>query len=607
MADESVTGPIVAALKAGNAEEAEHFCKAALLRWRDDADLLLLLALSLQSQSRSNDALELFARLTQLYPTHSAHWSNYATALHQAGQADAARQAADRAVKLAPDEQSQLEQLGQWCMQLGAPQAAAVALQRAADLAPESVKLRIDAARARVAAHDILAGEALRAWRKWPTPADELLLDLADLLAEVGEPWDALEILEDLVTRRPTDWPAQLLLAKICERVNQPGQAEARLDWIEAMQAEQPDTGWLMRELNVQRAQLSMRSRDCSTARRFLELAGPDGPNDSGHYFALAKACDRLGEANAALDALRQAHRLQQADLQASKPRLLEADAPLLPGVDDRVTALDYRGWPTLQSPDAGQSPVFVVGFPRSGTTLLEQMLDAHPRLQSMDERPFLNILAAQLHEYGIEVPGDLGKLTQRDCDELRKGYVLMGCSRITRRWDARLVDKNPLNMLWLPMLHRLFPHAKIILAVRHPCDVLWSCYLQNFRAAALQAACRSLEHLAHAYVAAMECWLHHANVFGADTFVSRYEDLVADPHKHADRMARFLNLEGAETMLDYATRAREKGFIKTPSYTQVVEPISTRSIGHWHQYEGAFKSVLPVLQPMLDHWGYGR
>jgi hypothetical protein len=222
-----------------------------------------------------------------------------------------------------------------------------------------------------------------------------------------------------------------------------------------------------------------------------------------------------------------------------------------------------------------------------------------------MDERPFLNILAGQLHQFGVEVPHDLEKLSQRDCDELRKGYVLMGCSRITRRWDARLVDKNPLNMLWLPLLHRLFPHAKIILAIRHPCDVLWSCYLQNFRAAALQAACRSLEHLAHAYVAAMASWLHHAQVFGADVLVSRYEDLVADPHRQVQRIGAFLGLEHADAMLDYAARAREKEFIKTPSYTQVIEPINARGIGRWLRYRAYFGEVLPVVRPMLEHWGY--
>lgn len=607
MADDKILGPIVAALKSGGTEEAEHYCRVALARSPDDVQLLALLGLSLQRQQRPADALVPLERLTTLAPRESAHWSNFATALHQTGDQERARDAAERAVAFAPDEQQQLEQLGAWSTQLGALHAAAAALQRAADLPPDSPRLRVAAARARVAAHDILAGEVLRTWRTWPTPSDTESLELAELLAEVGEPWDALEIVVGLNRRKPTDWYAQLLRAKLCERLNQLRDAAARLDWIEAMQASVPDSSGVRRELGMQRAQLAMRAGDAAAARQYLQVAGPADPDDSGYYFALARALDRLRDTDAALAALRTAHRLQVSDLRAAKPMLLAPDAPLLPGVDDRVSRAEYQAWPALEAPDAGQSPVFVVGFPRSGTTLLEQMLDAHPELQSMDERPFLNILAGQLHQFGVEVPHDLGRLSQRDCDELRKGYVLMGCDRVARRWNARLVDKNPLNMLWLPLLHRIFPHAKIILAVRHPCDVLWSCYLQNFRAAALQAACQSLEHLARAYTAAMNNWLHHADVFGADVFVSRYEDLVADPRRQVQRIADFLGLGAAESMLDYAARARDKGFIKTPSYSQVLEPINRRGIGHWRQYDATFRPLLPILQPLLEHWGYGQ
>jgi hypothetical protein len=202
-------------------------------------------------------------------------------------------------------------------------------------------------------------------------------------------------------------------------------------------------------------------------------------------------------------------------------------------------------------------------------------------------------------------VPQDLHKLDQRDCDELRKGYLILACGKVPRRWDARLVDKNPLNMLWLPMIHRMFPQAKFILALRHPCDVILSCYMQNFRAASLAAASRSLEHLARAYVAAMENWLYHEALIGPDVFVSRYEDLVADPQERTRQNAEFLQLDDAASMLRFDARAREKGFIATPSYTQVIEPINTRSVRHWQRYREYFEPVLPILAPMLEHWGY--
>ncbi|MEO8748557.1 MAG: sulfotransferase, partial [Rhodanobacter sp.] len=410
---------------------------------------------------------------------------------------------------------------------------------------------------------------------------------------------------EDLVRRAPADWSAQLLLAKAYERVNRLAHAQAKLQSILATVPADGDPG-IRREVESQQAQLAMRRHSYASARRLLENVGPGHDAHDAHYFALAKACDRLGDTAATMRALETAHAIQIRQLHLSNPSLLEPDAPPLPHVNDRVSEDDYRAWPMLKAPETSQSPVFVVGFPRSGTTLLEQMLDAHPSLQSMDERPFLNTLANQLENVGLEVPQDLHKLTQRDCDELRKGYVILACGKVSRQWGARLVDKNPLNMSWLPMIHRMFPQAKFIFVLRHPCDVILSCYLQNFRAAPLVAACRSLETLAHAYVAAMENWLHHAALFRPEVFVSRYEDLVADTPAQTGKIAAYLELGEAESMLRFAERAQEKGYIRTPSYTQVTEPISASGVNHWRHYARHFEPVLPILQPVLAHWGYG-
>jgi hypothetical protein len=215
-------------------------------------------------------------------------------------------------------------------------------------------------------------------------------------------------------------------------------------------------------------------------------------------------------------------------------------------------------------------------------------------------------MLAGQLeNSTGFQIPRDLGKLDQRDCDELRKGYLTFACSKVPRRWDAQLVDKNPMNLQWLPMIHRLYPEAKFILALRHPCDVLLSNYMQNFMGTSLGAACESLETLATAYVNAMRHWLYHVDLFKPKVFISRYEELVADPAQQTRRIADHLGLEDAGPMLNFDKRAREKGFIATPSYTQVIEPINTKGVGRWQRYREYFEPVLPILEPMLKHWGY--
>lgn len=597
------TQAIVAAMQAGNLVEAERLCGEVLQRAPDNPDALLLLALACQQMGRHDEAIAIFGRLARLNPGDSLHWSNYIDALSAAGELETAERECREALAASPDDAKLLDKLGVIQLRRRNPTGARDTLLRAFGQSPASPEIRIHAARACVECRDYRSDDLTRPWRDW-IPLDPLLqYDLADLKMQSGDAPTALELLEDLRLRGSADLPARLLLANVYERVNRMADAEAVLDEIVAGDVGLDADAWC--EISHQRAQLAFRKGDFAQARSILEQTEPRTDIDYVHFRSLAVACDKMGDTSAAMEALRIAHARQMEELKLVAPHRVEPGAPVLPAAVGRVTADEYRSWPRLTAPDQTQSPIFIVGLPRSGTTLLEQMLDAHPRLQSMDERPFFNILSSQLDNFNIRIPQDLGRLNQRDCDELRKGYLILACSKVPRRWDAQLVDKNPLNMLWVPMIHRLFPEAKFILALRHPCDVILSCYMQNFRSAVLAAACASLERLAQAYVAAMECWLYHVDLIKPDVFVSRYEDLVADTPTQTRRIAEFLGLDDPDSMLHFDTRAREKGYIATPSYTQVIEPINRKGMNRWHRYREYFEPVLPILRPMLEHWNY--
>lgn len=602
MADPAIEA-IVGALQSGNAVEAERLCDARLASRPDDSDTLLLRALSLQQQGRLEEELQTYARLTHLNPGSTLHWNNYVNALTAHGDLGEAERACREALKLSPDDSDLLDQLGVIQLRRGDPRGSRDTLLKAFGISPASPQIRIHAARACVECRDYRSDDLTRAWRDWLPLEESLQFELADLKIQSGDAPTALELLEDLVQRAPRDLPVRILLANVYERVNRLDEAEATLDAIVA-DGIANDAGALC-EIAQQRAQLAYRANEFGRAREILERTGPRNALDYVHYRLLAMVCDKLGDTDAAMRALQVVHQRQVEELKIVAPHRVAEGAPVLPAAVGRVTPEQYGDWPKLKGPDRGQSPIFIVGLPRSGTTLLEQMLDAHPRLQSMDERPFFNILANQLDNFGVRVPQDLGRLDQRDCDELRKGYLILACSKVPRRWDAQLVDKNPLNMLWVPMIHRLYPEARFILALRHPCDVILSCYMQNFRSAVLAAASSSLERLAHAYVTAMECWLYHIDLMKPQVFVSRYEDLVADTAGQTRRIAEFLGLDDAESMLHFDARAREKGYIATPSYTQVIEPINRKGINRWHRYREYFEPILPTLEPMLKHWNY--
>ena len=172
--------------------------------------------------------------------------------------------------------------------------------------------------------------------------------------------------------------------------------------------------------------------------------------------------------------------------------------------------------------------------------------------------------------------------------------------------WSQRIVDKNPLNMVRLPTLQNLFPKAQVILAIRHPCDVVLSCYMQHFRAPAFALTFETIESTAQMYDKVFSHWYQSADQLKLPVLEWKYEDLVADTEGRARKLFEFLNLPWQDELLAFTERAKSKGAIKTPSYTQVVEQVNARSVGRWQAYEKYFTpAVMKYLEPWLERFGY--
>ena len=232
-------------------------------------------------------------------------------------------------------------------------------------------------------------------------------------------------------------------------------------------------------------------------------------------------------------------------------------------------------------------------------------MLDAHADFQSMDERSFIHELTERMALAGQRYPDDLASLSQTDVDQLRAVYFELVGHVLPDLGQRRLVDKNPLNMLCLPMIMRLFPQARIILCLRHPCDVLLSCSMQPFRSPAFMVLCSSLQRLAQGYVRAFGQWYEQAGVFAPHVLEWRYESVVGDFNPQVARLGKFLDVGDASAMTRFAEHARGKPFISTPSYAQVTQPAHARAVGRWQHYREQFEPVLPVLRPLLERLGY--
>jgi len=400
------------------------------------------------------------------------------------------------------------------------------------------------------------------------------------------------------------DAGASVTLARMLERTNRLTEARSVLEKTVGS----TDASGLDGELAQARATLAQREGDHELAiALYRQVLGEVRHFDRRQHqlFPLAKSLDALKRYDEAFAALQEAHASQLAHLRMAHPLVAVRGGPGLIITEFSADPADVATWSHEGAPPVEASPIFIVAFPRSGTTLLELTLDAHPQLRSMDEQPFLQNALEDITALGIRYPVDLGKLDAPQLDSVRARYW----ERVRRKAQLapgqRLVDKNPLNLLRLPVIRRVFPHSRIIVAVRHPCDVLVSCYMQHFRAPEFALLCNDLETLARGYRRSFDFWYEQAQILEPAAREVRYESFVADFESEIRGIAGFLGLPWHDALLAPAQRAKEKGFISTPSYTQVVQPISSKSVGRWRAYEQHLRPVLPHLQPYLDRWGY--
>ncbi|HZX72106.1 MAG TPA: sulfotransferase [Rhodanobacter sp.] len=609
----SLDDAVIAAYQAGDMERVVALGDRAALT---SETALLWLGVARQNSGRYGQAVATFRQLTQMRPDVSAYWNNLGLACRQVGDLAAAEQSLGTARALAPNDAEVRYNLGllqmlqrQWVL-------ARQSLLEAARLAPQFIDARLQAAHACHVCGDNDGQQAMLAGAAdWPPQAGEQALMLAAMLSAQGDTDGALRSLAR--AQLPDGSTAAAVRLRIAaqrvalyERGNQLERAREELQQVPLDRLEQlpPDADETRAEAWSAHAAIAMRDADHAGAAALyqrtlaLEL---DEQHRAAAAFGLAAASDRLGRHAEAWQALQAAHAAQLAIAKDVVPELLQPHSRPLAMTTQRVDRSAFQSWTTLPAPADARLPIFVVGFPRSGTTLLEQMLDAHPDFRSMDERAFIHDLTERMELAGQRYPDDLANLTAEEAGQLRAIYFRRVGEVLPALGTHRLVDKNPLNMLCLPMIMRLFPRSRIILCLRHPCDVLLSCYMQPFRSPAFMVMCSSLQRLADGYVQAFEQWQQHVEVFAPRLLEWRYESVVSRFEESVASLGKFLEVEDASPMAQFSEHARGKRFISTPSYAQVTQGISSKAVNRWHAYRELFEPVLPTLRPLMQRLGY--
>lgn len=246
---------------------------------------------------------------------------------------------------------------------------------------------------------------------------------------------------------------------------------------------------------------------------------------------------------------------------------------------------------------------VFLLGFFRSGTTLLEQILESHPEIVTLEERDALAGLAERYltSERGLAA---LAGLSGEALASARTEYWRLVRSHGLAVSGKIMVDKNPLNTLKLPLISKLFPNAKILFAVRDPRDVVLSCFRRHFEVNAAMFELLTLEGATRTYDSVMRLAEQLRNKLPLAIHDHRYEDLIENFDTCVRDVCLFIGVPYKEEMVNFSATARTQD-IRSPSAQQVRRGLYGESVAQWRRYAAQLAPVRPILCPWVERFGY--
>jgi len=267
---------------------------------------------------------------------------------------------------------------------------------------------------------------------------------------------------------------------------------------------------------------------------------------------------------------------------------------------------LKKEQWPSLNLPNLQNNPIFMVGFPRSGTTLLDNILSSHPSIEVIEEKSMVPKLIGSLNQLTNNNLNNLKNINAEQIQKLRTNYFEDLYSHVKNKNNLKIyIDKLPLNLIYIGEIFKIFPQAKFIFSIRHPCDCVLSCFMQNFETNNAMANFFNLEDSAKLYNFVMTLWSQYISIFKINYHEIKYENLVENLETTLKKLLKFLELPWNDNVLKFSETAKEKKQIKTPSYDQVIKPIYSDSVGKWKMYKKQISKDFEILEPWIKKFQY--
>jgi tetratricopeptide (TPR) repeat protein len=494
-----------------------------------------------------------------------------------------------RRLKRYPTDIGAIRMLAELATRLGRYGDAAVLLDRALELAPAFHPARF--ARALV---DSRRGNLVEAI----ADADRLLavspdnvgyLNLkASVLVKLGDYEAAQEIYKRVLAQRPGDSKVWMSLGHVL-KTN--GSASEGIEAYRRSLELRPELGeswWSLANLKTFR----FSEADIAAMRAALAAPNTDAEDLLHLHFALGKAFEDLADFKQSFDHYAQGNALQRARIEYD-PAETSAEAARMRTILTREF-FDARRSYGCAAPD----PIFIIGLPRSGSTLLEQILASHPQVEGTMELPDINQISCRVGaKSGEGYPAGLANLSADACKAMGEEYL--DRTRIQRRLGRSFfIDKMPNNWLHVGFIHLILPNAKIIDARRHPIACCFSAWKQHF--ARGQYFSFDLAEVGRYYVDYVALMTHMDAMLPGRVQRVIHERLVDDPEAEIRRLLDGLGLPFDQACLEFYKNDRA---VRTASSEQVRRPISREGVDQWRNYEQWLAPLIAALSPAVDSW----
>jgi tetratricopeptide (TPR) repeat protein len=526
-------------------------------------------------------AEKLYRSLLKLVPDQVDTIENLALVLERLGRGAEALRLAQDGLRLAP-ERVRLEALrGRVHAAAGRPERAVEAFGRVLARDPSDVRARHDRASARLLLGQLDAAEEdLAHLESVTSPGEPFVLILrGNLRRERGDAAGAAAAFREAAAKAPQDLAVWMNLGQILAEAGDREGALAAFREARLIAPERPEP--VLRIAEVRSG--TEADEDFDALARLAKDPKRSGIEPHTVLFTYAKALSDRGEVDRSFDALARAHAAKR----RKDPYDRRKTEALLCQISERYTE-DFLS-ARVANGHADDAPVFVVGMPRSATSLVEQILASHPQVHGAGEVEDLR----RVLEGASLLPDALSGEAAESCDWAALGQDY--ATRLRARAPAgalRIVDKSPLNSLWIGAIRCMLPNARIVVCDRDPRDTCWSIYRHDFAgsyAFAHDLGDLGAFHRAHDAVVAQ-----FASVVPEDRLLRvRYEELVDGFEPQVERLLDFVGVPFDPACLAFHQNDRA---VRTASAQQVREPLFRTSIGAWRRFERQLAPLLASL-----------